>query len=549
MLHFQSWKQALILGVVLAGFILAAPNVMSPAWHKALAPYWPSDGVNLGLDLRGGSHLLLEVDLKAAQKEQLEELRDETRRQLRSKSIGYRNLRVEKNRVRLALRDPKQADIARTALEEITGFSGASILSTFTQSAAGLEVEVSPQGNVRVGLNEDAQREQNLAALAQSIEIIRRRIDELGTTEPTIQRQGLERILVQVPGLDDPERLKALIGRTAKLYFQLVSSQKDAFTAQRQGAPAGTEVLFMADDLARPVLVERRAMLSGENLVDAQPAFEQFSNRPIVTFRLDTQGARRFGEVTSKNVGRPFAIILDGKVISAPVINEPILGGSAQITGTFTIEEANDLAILLRAGALPVPLHILEERTVGPGLGADSIRAGAWASIIGLSAVVAFIVLVYGMFGVYANIALIANLVLILGVLSLLQATLTLPGIAGIVLTIGMAVDANVLIFERIREEIGNGKTPISAIDMGYRRALGTIADANITTFIAAAVLFFVGSGPVRGFAVTLSIGIITSVFTAFTLTRLMAALWIKYRRPDKLPLKPIRPAALGEMS
>ncbi len=549
MLHFQPWKQALILGIVLAGFILAAPNAMTPSLHKALAPYWPSDGVNLGLDLRGGSHLLLEVDLKAAQKEQLEDLRDEMRRQLRSQRIGYRNLRLDKKHVRLSLRDPAQAAAARKVLEEITGFSGANILSAFTQSEAGLDVEVLASGAVRVALNEDAQREQNLAALAQSIEIIRRRIDELGTTEPTIQRQGLERILVQVPGLDDPERLKALIGRTAKLYFKLVSTQLDAFTAQQRGAPAGTEVLFMVDDPARPVLVERRAMLSGENLVDAQPAFEQFSNRPIVTFQLDAQGARRFGDVTSENVGRPFAIILDGKVISAPVINEAILGGRAQITGSFTIEEANDLAILLRAGALPVPLHILEERTVGPGLGADSIRAGSYAAIIGLVVVVGFIMLVYGLFGLYANIALLVNLVLILGTLSLLQATLTLPGIAGIVLTIGMAVDANVLIFERIREEIGNDKTPISAIDMGYRRALGTIADANITTFIAGAVLFFVGSGPVRGFAVTLIIGIVMSVFTAFTLTRLLAALWIKYRRPEKLPLRPIRPAALSEIT
>ncbi len=541
MIHFEIWKQGLILVILVVGFLLAMPNVWSSGMRSALQDYWPSEGLHLGLDLRGGSHLLLEVDVKAAHKERLEALRGEVRTTLRKEGIGYRNLRSTAAGVRLELRDNKQAQKAREVLQAITGFSGSDLLSAFTQSQGALLVEINAQGQTLITPNEEARRAQNLLALTQSIEVIRRRVDELGTTEPTIQRQGDERILVQVPGLDDPDRLKKLIGQTAKLYFKLVSRR----SAEPNRAPAGTERLPMADDPSQSVLLERRAILSGDNLIDAQPAFEQFTNRPIVIFQLDTAGARKFGDITTNNVGRPFAIILDNKVISSPVINEPILGGRAQISGSFTTKEANDLAILLRAGALPAPLYILEERTVGPELGADSIRAGSWAAVIGLMAVVIFIIVVYGLFGVFANIALFVNLVLIVGVLSLLQATLTLPGIAGIVLTIGMAVDANVLIFERIREEIGNGKTPISAIDAGYRRALGTIADANITTFIAAAVLFFIGSGPVRGFAITLGIGIISSVWTAFILTRYLTYLWIKLRRPQTLPLRTITPMML----
>ena len=548
MLHFQLWKQIAILGIITLGVMLALPNFWGEEMEKTFGRYWSSK-LPLGLDLKGGAHLLLEVDLKAAQKERLENLRGEVRRALRKELIGYRSLRVSSNGVLFTLVDTKQAPKARLALETISGFGGEGLLSALSQSQAGLEIEITNQNQFQVQLNEDATLNQNLLTLTQSIEIIRRRVDELGTTEPSIQRQGTDRILVQVPGLDDPQRLKALIGQTAKLYFKLVSNVKSAQMAVRDGAPIGTEILYMQADESQPILLERRAMLTGDNLVDAQPAFEQLTNRPIVTFQLDSAGARQFGRVTNDNVGRPFAIVLDGKVISAPVINEPILGGRAQISGSFTIEQANDLAILLRAGALPAPLHILEERTVGPGLGADSIRAGSIAAIGGLILVACFIILVYGLFGVFANIALLVNLTLILAALSLLQAVLTLPGIAGIVLTIGMAVDANVLIFERIREEIGNGKTPISAIDNGYRRALTTIADANITTFLAAAILFFVGTGPVRGFAITLAIGILTSVWTAFVLTRLLMIWWVSARNPRLLPLRPIRPIALGEVS
>lgn len=553
MVHFEKWKQGLIVATIIAGFVLAAPNIWSKNLRETLAPYWPSKGVRLGLDLRGGSHLLLEVDIKAANKERLEELRSEIRSTLRKASIGYRNLRLQldddKGYVRLDLRNVKDVEKLREVLKTITAFSNSNLLPAFGQEGGGLEVDVSANGAVKIYLDETASQAERIAILTQSIEIIRRRVDELGTTEPTIQRQGQDRILVQVPGLDDPERLKALIGKTAKLYFKLVSQRANPVQAKSKGAPPGTEILFMADDDRQPILLERRSIITGENLIDAQPAFEQLSNRPIVVFQLDRAGARKFGEVTQNNVGRPFAIVLDDKVISAPTINEAILGGRAQISGSFTTKEANDLAILLRAGALPAPLHILEERTVGPGLGADSVRAGSWAAVIGLAVVILFIILVYGLFGVFANIALLVNLILILGVLSLIQATLTLPGIAGIVLTIGMAVDANVLIFERIREEVGNGKTPLSAVDAGYRRAFSTIADANITTFIAAMVLFFVGSGPVRGFAITLGIGIITSVWTAFVLTRYLSYLWFNFRRPQSLPLRPIKPMMMAGAS
>ncbi|MFV2093695.1 MAG: protein translocase subunit SecD, partial [Hyphomicrobiales bacterium] len=399
-------------------------------------------------------------------------------------------------------------------------------------------VFTSPGSNkISIALSQAAIDARIKSAVEQSIEIVRRRVDELGTTEPTIQRQGTERILVQVPGLDDPARLKALLGQTAKMSFRLVDISVSPQQAQAGAVPASSELLESVEQPPVPYVVNKRVMVSGEDLVDAQPGFDQRTNEPIVSFRFDATGAKKFGKATQANVGRPFAIVLDNKVISAPVIREPILGGSGQISGGFTVEQANDLSILLRAGALPAPLKILEERTGGPGLGADSIAAGKIASIIGLVSVVLLMMVAFGLFGLFANIALLVNIVLILGVLSALQATLTLPGIAGIVLTIGMAGDANVLIFERIREEVAAGKTTVSAIQTGYSRALTTILDANITTFIAAAILFMMGSGPVRGFAVTLAIGIVTSVFTAYTLTRLIISVWVRRRRPTSVPL------------
>ena len=375
------------------------------------------------------------------------------------------------------------------------------------------------------------------SAVDQSIEVVRRRIDQLGTTEPNIQRQGEDRILVQVPGLQDSKRLKDLLQQTAKLTFHLVCTDMSAEQALQTRPPADCEVRYSADEPPEAYLIEKRSLVGGEDLVDAQPSFDQRSNEPIVTFRFNTSGALRFATVTEQNVGKPFAIVLDKEVVSAPVIREPIRGGSGQISGNFTVEQANDLSILLRAGALPADLTIVEERTVGPGLGADSIEAGKLAAVIGSIAVVVFMVLGYGLLGVFADVALAANIALIIGILSFLQATLTLPGIAGIVLTVGMAVDANVLIYERIREEAQAGRSAIAAIDAGFARALGTILDANITTLIAAVILFQLGSGPVRGFAITLAIGILTTVFSAFVLTRLIVATWVRTRRPHAVPI------------
>ncbi len=400
-----------------------------------------------------------------------------------------------------------------------------------------LDVASEAGGLIRLTLSDPAIVERVRQAVDQSIEIIGRRVNELGTVEPLIQREGTDRILVQVPGLQDPTRLKQLLGKTAKLDFRMVDTGASAAQAQQGQVPPEDDLLYSASQPKTPYLVEKRVLVSGADLTDAQPGFDQRTSEPIVSFRFNTSGARKFAQVTQENVGKPFAIVLDNEVISAPVIREPILGGSGQISGSFTVQSANDLAILLRAGALPAPLTIIEERTVGPGLGADSIAKGKISSYVGAAMVIIFMLATYGLFGLFANIAVAINVAMIFGVLSMLNATLTLPGIAGIVLTVGIAVDSNVLIYERIREEVRGGRTPINAIDAGFTRALATILDSNITTFIAAAVLFYIGTGPVRGFAVTLGIGIITTVFTAFTLTRLIVATWVRWRRPQRVPI------------
>ncbi|MEQ9520199.1 MAG: protein translocase subunit SecD [Parvibaculum sp.] len=535
MLRFSPWKITLIALVGLAGFIYTAPNFFSAETLKDLPGWVPQRQIVLGLDLQGGSYLLLEVETAAVQRERLETIVDDVRQSLREKRIGYTGLGMSQGAVSVRIRDAADVASAQETLDGLVNTVSANLFSGLPEAdllvvADGTHFTLTP--------TEASQRERARLAVEQSIEIVRRRIDELGTTEPTIQRQGDNRIVLEVPGLDDPARLKALLGKTAKLSFRLVDQSMTAQQALATRPPQGTEIIYSNEfDPPQPVLVQKRVMVGGEDLTDAQPGFDQQTNEPIISFQFDTSGARRFGEVTSKNVGRPFAIVLDNEVIAAPVIREPILGGRGQISGSYTVQTANDLAVLLRAGALPAPLNILEERTVGPGLGADSVAAGKIAAMIGFSAVILYIVATYGLFGIFANTALIVNVALIAAALSVLQATLTLPGIAGIVLTIGMAVDANVLVFERIREELRNGKTPINAIELGYNKALTAILDANITTFIAAAILFQLGSGPVRGFSVTLGIGIITSVFTAFVVTRLMVALWFRFRRPKELVL------------
>ncbi|MCJ8322512.1 MAG: protein translocase subunit SecD [Rhizobiales bacterium] len=531
MLHFSIWKTTLIGLVSLAGVLFALPNILTDEQSQNLPSFMPSNKLHLGLDLKGGSHMLLKVEAGVVISERMEAVKDEIRTALRDKKIGYTGLAVADEAVSLKLRKPEQME---DALLAIIGLSQA-VNSSLLQSAGARDIVVTQNSNtaILVTMSPEERAARVKSAVAQSIEIVRRRIDELGTTEPTIQPQGTDRILVQVPGLDDPEKLKALLGKTAKLTFHEVDTVRSATGA----IPTDSFVLPDADGSGQLYVLKRRPILTGENLVDAQPGFSQQTNEAVVSFKFDTSGAKKFGNYTATHVGEPFAIVLDNQVISAPNIRQAIRGGSGQISGGFTVEGANELAILLRAGALPAPLQILEERTVGPGLGADSIEAGKIASIIGLIGVVAFILLSYGLFGLFANIALMINLLLIIGVLSLLQATLTLPGIAGIVLTIGMAVDANVLIFERIREEALLGKSPIASIETGYNRALTTILDANITTFIAAVILFYLGTGPVKGFAITLSIGIITSVFTAFVVTRLMVSIWIRRRRPKSIPI------------
>src|SRR5690606_36120579 len=398
-------------------------------------------------------------------------------------------------------------------------------------------IEAEP-GLLRISLTEEGLNYRLSNAVSQSIEVISRRVNELGTTEPVIQRQGADRVLVQVPGLEDPQRLKDILGQTAKMTFQMVDTSVNAQDVAATGgrAPAGTTLMYSTDNPPIPYVIEDRVIVSGENLVDAQPGFDQRTNEPIVSFRFDTRGATRFGQATQENVGRLFAIILDDQVISAPQIREPILGGTGQISGSFTVQSASDLAVLLRAGALPATLTVVEERTVGPGLGQDSIDAGMAAAVIGSILVVAFMFVAYGFLGFIANIALAVNVVMLIAILSVVGATLTLPGIAGIVLTIGMAVDSNVLIYERIREERRMGRSVLQSFDAGFQRALATIVDSQLTTLIAAAVLFLVGTGPVKGFAVTLAIGIVTTLFTAFTFTRWVVSMWMRRRRPTELP-------------
>jgi preprotein translocase subunit SecD len=521
MIHFAKWKVTLVLGICMLGLLFASPNFLTREQADSLPGWLPNKQISLGLDLQGGSHLLLEVEVEVVIRERLEALVDSVRSALRKERIRYRGLGIEGTAVIVTV--SKDAD---KALGLIKG------LDPDTTSS------VDDGGRITLAITEKAARERRASAVEQSIEIVRRRIDATGVREPTIQRQGEDRILVQLPGIDDPERVKKLLGKTAKMTFQLVDEKTPLSEALAGRIPPGSVLMPNSDRSDGPmILVRKRIMVSGENLIDSQPSVDQRTNEPVVTFRFDTLGAKRFGDVTRKNVNRRFAIILDGTVISAPVIREPILGGSGQISGNFTFQTAQDLALLLRAGALPAPLTIIEERTVGPGLGADSIAAGKVASIIGMLLVVVFMVVVYGLFGAMADVALIVNMFLIAAALSVLQATLTLPGIAGIVLTIGMAVDANVLIFERIREEVRVGRTPISAIDAGYSRAITTIVDANITTLIAALLLYVFGSGPIRGFAVTLSIGIIASFFTAVWLTRLLVSVWLRRVRPQVLPI------------
>jgi protein-export membrane protein SecD len=530
MLRVRPWQVVVVVLACLAGLLFAIPNVISRASLEAAYPHWlPSAQVSLGLDLQGGSHLVLEVDVPSIIRERVTGLLDEVRGKLRSEKIGYTGLKLTDSTISVQLTNPEQRDAALGALRALD---------------KEIDVEGDAAGALRLVLSEKAATERAQSAVGQSIEIIRRRIDETGVREPTIIRQGNDRVLVQLPGVEDPERVKQLLGKTAKLTFHLIDPTISPEEAKRTGVPPSSMVLPADEARGETVkkdtppityVVRKRVMLSGDMLTDAQPSFQD--NQPVVSFKFDSVGAKRFGDVTKENVGKPFAIVLDGKVISAPVIREPILGGSGVISGSFTAQSASDLALLLRAGALPAPMTVIEERTVGPDLGADSIRAGEIAAIIGFAAVVLFMGVYYNFFGLVADFALVLNLVLLIGMMSLLQATLTLPGIAGIVLTMGMAVDANVLIYERIREEVRNGRSPYSAMEAGYKRAWATILDSNLTTLIAAIVLYLMGTGPIKGFAVTLALGILTSMFTAVLVSRYLLVWWLQARRPKRLPV------------
>ena len=533
MLYFTRWKALAIILTALVVCLCAVPNFFPESTVKTW-PKWAQRHLVLGLDLQGGSHILLEVDANSVKKDKLEQVRDDVRRALRDARIPYTGLAVRNDNVEVRITKDTDLQNALTKLRELSQPLGGLLGSSGQRS---LEIADAGGGLIRLSVPQAAITERIRQAVEQSIQIVERRVNELGTVEPLIQRQGVDRILVQVPGLQDPTRLKELLGKTAKLDFRMVDLTVPADQAQQGRVPPDSEVLMSSTSPKIPYVIKKQVLVSGGDLTDAQPGFDQRSGEPIVSFRFNTSGSRKFAQATSENVGQPFAIVLDNEVISAPVIREPITGGQGQISGSFTVQAANDLAILLRAGALPAPLTIIEERTVGPGLGQDSIEKGELAAYVGSIMVIVFMLVTYRLFGVFANIAVAINVAMIFGVLSLLNATLTLPGIAGIVLTVGIAVDSNVLIYERIREELRGGRTAISAIDAGFKRALSTILDSNITTFIAAAVLFYIGTGPVRGFAVTLGIGIITTVFTAFTLTRLIVATWVRWKRPHSVPI------------
>ncbi|MGB1360524.1 MAG: protein translocase subunit SecD [Alphaproteobacteria bacterium] len=495
-------KKIIIALVVVLGFITALPNAIK------LPEPMPSQTVKLGLDLQGGAHLLLQVDRKSVLKDFYADLGDTVRQTLRKEKIKYKTIKGEDDKLVVVLRDSSKSEQAR----KFTRFLVANINAT-------------TNGNtIEYSLTDGGVDKKLIDVVAQTIEIIRRRIDATGTQEPLIQRQGVDRIVVQLPGEKNPEKIKSLLGKTAKLSFHVEDTS----------GVVGANSFLTEDESGNDIVLKSRAYVTGENLTDAQASYSE--NRPVVSFRFDTAGARKFGRLTSKNVGKRIAILLDGKVISSPVVNEPIMGGSGIISGNFEVEEVNELSILLRAGALPAPLDVVEERTVGAGLGADSINAGKIAIILALVFVVIFMIIAYRRFGFYAVVSLTVNVVLILAVLTLLQATLTLPGIAGIVLTIGMAVDANVLIFERIREEYNNGAKVDTALERGFSSAFVTIVDANTTGLIAGVILYVFGTGPVQGFAVTLSIGIITSMFCAIMITKWLLITWVRRKMPSALP-------------
>ena len=525
MLDFPRWKVTLLWLIVAVGVFLSIPSLIASTPLADKWPNWlPHYRINLGLDLAGGSHLLLEADSGDAQKLRLQSMEDAVATELRhDPRIDVGDISTAGGRLSFLVRDPTKVDAAVERLRKLTqpvGLTGNRDWDV--QVVDSTRVVLTPTQSGTIKAMKDA--------MSVARDVVRRRIDPGGTKEITVVTEGNNRILVEVPGVENPEQLKKLIGQTARLEFKLVDLSANPADVQAGRAPPGSQVLPLADGTGS-MAVKRRVMVSGDQLTDAKQSFDQ-NNQPDIDITFNTQGARRFGRVTQENVGKPFAIILDDKILSAPNINEPILGGRAQISGNFTVQSAHDLAVSLSSGKLPVKLNVIEERSIGPDLGKDSIHKGVIASVVGTLGVIIFMLVTYGRFGVYANIALVVNGFLILGTMAMFNATLTLPGIAGFILTIGAAVDANVLINERIREELHRGRRILDAVDTGYKEAMRAIFDANVTHVISASIMAYFGSGPVRGFAVVLLIGVVTSVFTAVYFTRMLVALYLHHARP-----------------
>lgn len=525
MIYIPLWKRLVVLVTLIMGVLFAVPSFLTDGEMVHL-PTWLQERVSLGLDLQGGSHLLLEVDVQSALKDQATFLADDARKILRKNKIKFSNMRVEDTVVRF------QIESSQVKAEAFKVLAQQGLDLAFDEQK--LEVSLSyTQAEVLA---------KKKMLIQQSREIVERRINALGTKEPNIQTQGTDRIIVQLPGVSDPAKVKDILGKTAKLTFQIV--HKEYPTLESTGGRVLPGTVAIPEDPSQvrgdrqPVtyLVRKQVLLTGESLANAQPGFEQ-NDAPVVTMRFDTTGARKFGEITKQYTHHQLAMVLDGKVISAPNLNEPIMGGNVQISGNFTVQETANLSLLLRSGSLPAPINVIEERTVGPDLGADSVAAGKHATLMSIIIVSIFMIIMYSLFGLFANVALTFNLIFLISALALTGSTLTLPGIAGIALTLGMAVDANVLILERVKEELRNGTKMLQAIDAGYSRAMDTIVDSNITTLIGGIALVFFGSGPVKGFGVTLCMGIMISMFTAITLTRIITVYWFKWTKPTYLPV------------
>jgi preprotein translocase subunit SecD len=532
MIALSRWKVIAVVLAVILGALFSLPNALPADVRENLPAFMPKKTLNLGLDLQGGSYLMLEVNTSALKAEKLTNLIEDVRTTLRSEQIAFSDLGQVNGEVYVRITDPAQVNQAQNLLRTTVG-------APLAGAAGGRDVTIGAQdGRIRIAFVPEALNAEAAKAVDQSIEVIRRRIDELGTREPSIARQGANRIVVQAAGESDPEKLKNIIGKTAKLTFQMVDDSVTPEEAAAGRVPPGSEIVPSEDGFSTGYVIRKRALVTGEMLTDAQQQFDSQSGQPVVSFRFNGQGARRFGDATSQNIGKRFAIVLDGKVISAPVIQGAITGGQGQITGSFTPESANELAVLLRAGALPAELTVEEQRTVGAELGADAIKSGQISALIAFGSVLIFMLLAYGLlFGGISIIALVVNGLMLLAAMSVTQATLTLPGIAGLILTLAVAVDANVLIYERMREEVRAGRSPVSAADAGFSRAIVTVFDANITHLGAALIMFSLGAGPVKGFAWTLAIGVLTSVFSAVLVTQVLLGIWFRVARPKFLPI------------